>query len=481
MRVNNEQSSPQTREEHIGPSAQVAVVARRFRWWHALPVVVLVVAIGGFVIWRSFASGPTTAVFDTSQPHIKDVSKVGRLAVPANIVGRDGGGSVVLGGKILWLYGDTFYRPNFSPNPPAPDIWRSATSSYSDFNDPYNAIQGGVDERGNPLQVIPLTAEEAAYNRAKNNPQDRYIVWPSGQVAQDSNTALLFFLRFLYGADKSAGMSGVGVATLHAGEGVATRQSNLLFGPNEPGFRESMVKDGFVYLYAIDCGSDNCPVARAPLAQATSRSAYTFWDGTRWNMDVSKAKPVVPASNYGFSVMWSDALGKYIDAKVGNFSRQVYFSFADAPQGPWSNPVKAFELAGETTYVPYFHPELSKGQDIYMSYTRNNDSCKSPCTDTGGIEMMKITLETAAVAGGGSSTSGSHTSSGTPAGSTTPQSQAVKLGVSGGKDVASQRKAYDSTSSSGSQTGPQPIDHVGLLGAITAFFSGIWQTILSWF
>lgn len=482
MNTHDEQPYSSVGHGQGGSGQSLPVTRDRFRWRFAAFAMLLMVLVGGIVVWRSFASSPPQQTsFDTSQSHINEVSKVGRLAVPANIVGRDGGASVVLGGKILWLYGDTFYRPDFSPNPPTPDIWRSATASYSNFSDPYNAIQGGVDGRGNPLQVIPLSPEEAAYNRTKNNPEDRYIVWPSGQVAQDSNTALLFFLRFLSGANRTAGTSGIGVATLHTGEGVATRQPDLLFGPNEPGFRESMVKDDYVYLYAIDCGSDNCPLARAPLVQATRRSAYTFWDGSGWNMDVTRAVPVVPASNYGFSVMWSEALGKYVDAKIGNLSRQVYFSFADAPQGPWSTPVKAFELAGETTYVPYFHPELSQGNSVFMSYTRNNDSCKSPCTDTGGIEMMKITFDVSAQAGGGGQGTIPSTSGGVSTAGPTTQYQSVSLGVTGGKDVAGRRKVSGSSNSTYGQSGSQPTRSLGLLASIATFFTGVWQRILSWF
>lgn len=311
MSIDHNQSHSGGIHEQVDSGQETARLPHRFRWRLAAPAIGLLVAIGIFVVWRSLAS--TTPIgFDTTQSNIKEVSKVGRLAVPTKVTGRDGGGSVVLGGKILWLFGDTFYYPNFDPYPPTPDVWRSATASLSDFNDPYNTVQGGTDSRGNPLQVIPLTAEEAAYNRAKNNPNDRYVVWPSGQIAQDSNTAILFFLRFLAGSDKSAGKSGIGVATLRTGEGVATRQPGLLFGPSEPGFRVSMVRGDYVYLYAVECGTETCPVARALISRATERSAYTFWDGTGWNMDVARAKPVVPVSNYGYTVMWSDALGKFV-------------------------------------------------------------------------------------------------------------------------------------------------------------------------
>lgn len=481
MKTEYKQPRTSSSHEQVASGGAIAAPPSRFNWRFAVPAILLTVLIGGLIVWRSLANTTTTARFDATQSNIKEVSKVGRLAVPTKVIGRDGGGSVVLGGKILWLFGDTFYNPNFDPYPPTPDVWRSATASFSDFSDPYNSVQGGADSRGNPLQVIPLTAEETAYNRAKNNPNDRYVVWPSGQIAQDNNTAILFFLRFLSSADRSAGTSGIGAATLRAGEGVATRQPGLLFGPSEPAFRVSMVRGDYVYLYATECGADTCPVARALVSRATDRSAYTFWDGSGWNMDVTRAKPVVPVSNYGYTVMWSDALGKYVQAMIGNFSRQVYMSFADAPQGPWSSSVKAFEVAGETTYVPYFHPELSQGNAVYMTYTRNNDSCKAPCTDTGGIEVMKITFndvpKTAVNPPGSVSPVTGSSSSTTPAG----QLEGASVGTSSGQDVSTQRKTSGQLDSSSEPAESEPAPSLGLFASIAAFFVGIWQTILGWF
>jgi hypothetical protein len=328
-----------------------------------------------------------------------------------------------------------------------------------------------------------LTAEEAEYNRVKNDPvNNRYVVWPSGQIAQDDNTALLFFMRFLTNADKSSATSGIGVATLRTGQSVATRQAGFLFGSNEPSFRVSMAHGGYVYLYAINCDATTCPVARAPIAKATERSAYTFWDGNSWNMDVALAKPVIPVSNYGFTVMWSDALGKYIQAMIGDFSKQVYFSFADAPQGPWSSPVKAFEVAGETTYVPYFHPELSQGKSVYMTYTRNNDSCKAPCTDTGGIEVMKITFNDVPQVVINPPSSANSANSPRSTAASVGQLEGTSVGTSSGKDVSSQRKTTGEASGGGAESGePVSAQPLGLFASIAAFFVGIWQTILGWF
>lgn len=303
---------------------------------------------------------------------------IGSLQKPSTIQSRDGGGTVQVGNQILWLFGDTFYSPNVPKNTSVADVWRTATNSYTSTSEPFGRPIQPTDRRGNPTQVIPFTPDELAYNRRYNDPKNHYTIWPTGQINLDMNTALIFFQRFLTGTDNS---SSTGVAILRAGSGVAQRLPGALFTESEPSFRKAMTKDEYVYLYATeDCSKDKCPVARAPITKATQRSSYDFWDGKTWNKDVTRATPVMYASNYGFTVMWNSFLNKYVSIMIGNLSHQAYVSYADEPQGPWSKPAKAFTLPGKTTYVPYFHPELGSGQDVYMTYSLDN----------GTIDIMKL-------------------------------------------------------------------------------------------
>lgn len=315
--------------------------------------------------------------------------QVGALPVPAPISGRDGSGTAVLGDKIVWLFGDTFYNPTGKTAHPT-DVWRSMTSSYTTPEAPFAKVQQPVDGSGNPYQTVPLTPEEIAYNRSHNNPQDRYVVWPTGQVALDANTVLIYFQRFLTTKDKS---SSTGIAILKAGQDVATRLPGSLFGEADPQFRKAMVKDGYVYVYAAECPK-LCPVARAPLAQATERSAYSFWDGKQWSTDIATASGIIQSSNYGYDVMWNSELQRYVQVMIGNLSHKAYLSYAKDPQGPWSKPAKVFELTGNVTYVPYLHPEMGDGTTVYMTYSRDDSAtCKEGCTDKGGVDIMKLTFK----------------------------------------------------------------------------------------
>lgn len=312
----------------------------------------------------------------SNDPHVSAVH-YGTLAKPSVITARDGGGSVIVGGHLVWLFGDTFYSPKAAAKTPAADMWRSATSSYASLSRPFAQLQQPADAYGNPIQVVPYTAEELAYNRQHDNPSNRYAVWPTGQVMNGAQSAWVFYQRLIVG---QKGSDSTGIALLRAGDKQATRITDQLFTKREPQFRKALTKDGYVYLYAVECSNDRCPVARAPLAQAAQRNAYRFWDGTTWSGDIAKARPVMNVSNYGYSVAWNAYIGRYVSIMIGNLSNQAYVSYADQPQGPWSKPLKAFTLPGKTTYVPYLHPELDAGSTSYMTYSLDN----------GSIDIMKL-------------------------------------------------------------------------------------------
>lgn len=70
-----------------------------------LPFVLLVVGIGVYLV--VFARASDLA--------IESVTDVGAVGTPANVSARDGGISAQIGGKLTWVFGDTFYHPTTPP------------------------------------------------------------------------------------------------------------------------------------------------------------------------------------------------------------------------------------------------------------------------------------------------------------------------------------------------------------------------------
>jgi len=340
--------------------------------------VVLFLIVGITIIWFANASVSPTKTY------VAKITDLGFLTFSTPNTGRDGGNSALVGGKVLWGFGDTFYAPKVTKF--TGDLFRSATAALGNTSNPTQLAEL-VDTQGAPYQFIPYTPEQLAYNTAANKGNDRYAMWPSSIVTRPGgNSAFVYFFTLLIQPGEWKNQ-GVGIATAEANNTVAQRQTNVLFSPSEPSFRKALVVGEIVYVYA-ECASKLCPVARAPLAQATSRLAYQFWNGTTWVSDVGQAKAVIPSSNLGTTIMYNRSLKTYVSANIQNYSHGIYFSYAAAPEGPWTTPIRAIDLpADKQEYAPNFHQELSSDNDrsVFISYTLAGLG--------GGIKLLKVALD----------------------------------------------------------------------------------------
>lgn len=91
-----------------------------------------------------------------------------------------------------------------------------------------------------------------------------------------------------------------------------------------------------------------CTVARVPVASAGDRSAWRFWNGASWVLDVGAATPILAGTGAdpevpvaAFTVTRDAALGAYVMAYSPwpGFTDRVYVRVSSSPTGPWSAPV----------------------------------------------------------------------------------------------------------------------------------------------
>lgn len=354
----------------------------------AAGLIVVVIAAGWFFVSRRSATVPTAGL----QQLVASSADVGALRETAAVSARDGGGSAEVGGKILWAFGDTFYTPTrpFTAATQNADRYRSATGATSPLTDPLQ-LTTPIDAVGAPSQLIPYTADELAYNRATNDPGDRYAVWPVAPVSLGKDAWVYYLRVHIQAPSRGAWTSTVGVARLRAGMATAERVKDPLFGDRVPSFRSPLAQGTFVYLYD-DC-VQGCRVARAPIYTADNPSTYQAWNGYAWTPHLSQAAVVIPAGRNGVTVMWSGYVQKYIGAYIPFGSQTMEFVTADNPQGPWSNPVGAFtgKNAQNGDYAPYFHAELtaSTSPDLFITYSRSLGGFR------GDVRLERVTLSAA--------------------------------------------------------------------------------------
>lgn len=325
------------------------------------------------------------------------------LAVSPDIRGRDGGYSAWVFDRSVWLYGDTILaRAGVDGS-----AWRGNSVSWTRDTLAGDGIAGfeePVDELGVPREFFPYTAEEAAYNAAHRDLGDgacaepcgaRWALWPGPLIADPERGRVLVFYGKFHAAPGDFNFYSVG-NSLAVWTGLAdaptrpslrpnTDEPTLLFAADEPALGTAAVVDG-EDLYAYACDGDGldkpCVVARAPLARATERAAWSFWGGDDWVPGADEAEAVFDAHTIA-DVHYN----AYIDAFLVVYSRpldnDLYLRTAPRPEGPWSREVLAARgLAPDNDTVNYSglgHAEFAAdgGRREYLTYMRSTGDWSS--------------------------------------------------------------------------------------------------------
>jgi hypothetical protein len=321
---------------------------------------------------------------------VKSVKELGVVGKPKSVLGRDGGESAVIGGKMLWTFGDTIFHPAAEDG----SHFRTNTAALADPAEPL-AVHEPTSADGIPFQAIPFTDEERKYNASTGRPDDRIALWTGGIVPTADGRGLAFF-SLVHVGEGLLNYTHRGIATAYfaPGETTATRNDGLLFLADEPGFARPLAHEGTLYLYGglPDRKDLAFGVARAPLGKATEREAYEFWNGREWTSKVSETAPVFARIPGGVTISYNAHLQSYIAVHSGVLTTEVLLRTAPRPEGPWSEPVELFrgeEPEEGFNYAALEHPELAKdnGRRIYITYHRPLPGLR------GELRLVEVTFE----------------------------------------------------------------------------------------
>lgn len=321
------------------------------------------------------SSSLTSTLNQASSLTIASVTEIGAIGKPASVAVRDGGASAIIGGKLLWYFGDTI----FSPASVDGTNLRANTAALANPTNPL-VVSEPLDANGAPYQFVPFTPAEKAYNDSTGKPDERIALWPGSVIPDGKSNGLVFYAKWkIHPGALNYEFVGTGLAQVKKGKTVATRLSGLLFNAPEPSFGKAFILGSYVYVYG---GVGNgIGVARVPLAQVRQRTAYRFWNGANWVTDVNQVQPILFYIPGGLSVSYNAYFKQYLAIHSGLFSQKVYMRTANAPEGPWSAPVEVFTgrtSASGYNYAAGEHPELVKnnGQTIFITYFNPQGSFK---------------------------------------------------------------------------------------------------------
>jgi hypothetical protein len=320
---------------------------------------------------------------------VTSVDDLGALPLPPFGVGRDGGFSGELGGQILWTFGDTFLS---APNHIDGATVLSATGGWSTRDAPLDLAQAMDGDQ--PAQVIPYTADEIAANTADS--LNGYALWPGALVPLDDTTGVIAFQHVKRTNGSGFATDGIGLARIHAGDAIATRDPDLLFTTDQ--YVPQVAAGG--YIYAWSCGEVGtldfrCKLARALTADVATASAYEYYDGTDWQSDPALAAYVLDRSAGGPSVSYNAFLNRYLAVNCEVVSSTVLLRTADAIEGPWSAGIEiqagsagilAPTQADGYNYICVEHPELASVDTIVIGYSRPT------APFMGDVRLARVTL-----------------------------------------------------------------------------------------
>jgi hypothetical protein len=346
---------------------------------------------------------------------VVSVQDLGTIPTNPDILGRDGGYSALFQGQSVWVYGDTFLaQPNTQGFTLISDSW-SYTSDLS-ARGGITGFQEPLDSAGAPVMLLPETPAEQAFNAAHNgsNCQQpcgaRWALWPASVVVNsESNQALVFYsLVSAQPGDFNFQSVGYSVASWQGltyrpqrptiNPPVVPAHPDLLFNQNEPAFGSaSLISNGVLYVYGCGVATNGfdkgCRLGKVVAPEnVLNRSAWSYYAGNgSWSAQIGDAISAFSAASI-LSVAWNNYLQLYLAVYSEPFSQDVMLRTAPAPEGPWSQPVKAFtamQPSQGNVYDAHAHPEYDAngGQTIYVSYSRS-----TPAPFTSEVRLVSVQL-----------------------------------------------------------------------------------------
>jgi hypothetical protein len=136
--------------------------------------------------------------------------------------------------------------------------------------------------------------------------------------------------------------------------------------------------DGYVYIYGVVGKWKNLLVARVMPRDFENYTKWTFWDGSSWISEMSKAIKVADWVSNELSVSPLPD-GRYaLVFQVGTITKDIGLRIGATPYGPFGPTIKIWDCSKDlvkktyTVYNAKAHPSISKPGELLISYNINS-------------------------------------------------------------------------------------------------------------
>jgi hypothetical protein len=323
------------------------------------------------------------------------------------LIGQDGGQSISLGDKFLFVFSDTLVAPSNNlaiknPHPPSPiptpygqqSIFLANTAGISDERDLRRALahlRYFTDDEGLPREIL---------SPDKETERRRVRFWPEHGVFIDGRVYLFYLGIQTIDSHSIWGFRNVGTGLMvlnpETGE---TRQvldgrDWCLWKADADDFHfgvQVVHENDYVYIFAsFRRGFDtSARLARVHPQQIEDLAAYEYLSSTqpRWTSNFAGSYDLGECSNE-YSVSFNQYLQKYIMIYLDGHQKTLMLRTADQLWGPYTPPRKLvtvpYEKASELIYLGFEHAHFSEenGKRIYISYCQPHFVANSLLTVT---------------------------------------------------------------------------------------------------
>jgi hypothetical protein len=300
-------------------------------------------------------------------------------------VGGDGAYSTPLGPeRILWLFGDTFVgRVEGGRRTGARLIANSLAVQQG--RDPASAALEffyGPGEGGSPAPIFPAEGEWG----------ERGWFWPYHAVRTPAG--LFVFLLQVERTDPASAfgfrVTGIWLARVADPDAPpAEWRPDLRRVPWSDGHRLFgscvLTEGGECYIYgtvddpAAGSARKHAIVARVAAERLPNFEEWRFFTGDAWVPEAERARWICPDVAPEFSVSYQPGIGRYVMVhSAAGLAPEMVVRYADAPHGPWGEPVRFFRCpeAGWDErifcYAAKGHPEIAPAaSELIVSYVAN--------------------------------------------------------------------------------------------------------------
>lgn len=299
---------------------------------------------------------------------------------PAFVAAQSGAFSLAFESGAYWIFGETFLADEREEVAALRNSTGATANQVSaDCSGDLSFVAG---EDGLPLQIVPLTEDEEAFNADPAN-EERVAIWPlSGFVRE--GVGHLYYRKVRLRSYFDLTPVGTGVARLEWGStaerdrpDIHADEPTLIWVSPQTDWGSGAVigEDGWAYVYGCSKRApleSACKVARGSAPDASNPSAYSYFDGTNWSDSVENAADVVQGPTH-VSLAWNGYLGRYLAIYAPVLGNDIVGRPADTPFGPFGDevvllhgdPSKDFGI-GDVHQHPFF--QKAGGRSVLISY-----------------------------------------------------------------------------------------------------------------